>query len=89
MIALFKLLKAIVLILAGLSSLHLFHKNIANVRDHWVARFGLDPGKQYVDRALQKASNLSPNKIKDMGIVSLIYAGLFRTEGIGLWMMKP
>jgi uncharacterized membrane protein (DUF2068 family) len=49
---------------------------------------GLDPGNQYIGRALEKAANLSPNKIKGLGIVSFIYAGLFLTEGIGLWLVK-
>ena len=49
---------------------------------------GLDPGNQYIGRALEKAANLSPNKIKGLGIVGFIYAGLFLTEGIGLWLVK-
>jgi uncharacterized membrane protein (DUF2068 family) len=49
---------------------------------------GLDPGNRWVDAALQKAVNLTPNKIKGIGIGSLIYAGLFLTEGIGLWLLK-
>ena len=88
LIAVFKLLKAALLIAVGLSALHLLHKDVASVAEHWVRRFGLDPGNRYVDRALQKFANLTPNKIRSLGIVSFIYAGLFLTEGIGLWMVK-
>lgn len=88
LIALFKLLKAVLLIAASIGAFRLLHKDIANTLNHWVATLGLDPGNQYVDRALRKASNLSPTKIKHLGVGSLIYAGLFLTEGIGLWMMK-
>jgi uncharacterized membrane protein (DUF2068 family) len=49
---------------------------------------GLDPGNRYVGRALQKVADLTPQKIKSLGVVSFIYAGLFLTEGIGLWLMK-
>ena len=87
-IAVFKLLKAILMIAVGVGTLKLLHKDVASVLDHWVAMLGLDPGNQYVDRALEKAANLSPNKIKGLGIVSFIYAGLFLTEGIGLWLVK-
>jgi uncharacterized membrane protein (DUF2068 family) len=88
LIALFKLLKAILLIAVGVGALKLLHRDVASVLEHWVAMLGLDPGNQYVGRALEKAANLSPNKIKDLGVVSFIYAGLFLTEGIGLWLVK-
>src|ERR1700691_28623 len=88
LIAFFKLLKSALLIAVGMSALRLLHKDIASVLEHWVAMFGLDPGNRYVDRALQKFANLTPNKIKSFGVVSFIYAGLFLTEGIGLWLVK-
>jgi uncharacterized membrane protein (DUF2068 family) len=34
------------------------------------------------------ASNLRPDKIEQLGLGSMIYAGLFLTEGIGLWLEK-
>ncbi len=88
LIALFKLLKAAMLIAVGMSALHLLHKDVASIAEHWVRVLGLDPGNRYVDRALQKVADLTPQKIKSLGIVSFIYAALFLTEGIGLWMVK-
>ena len=88
LIALFKLLKAALLIAVGLSALHLLHKDMASVAEHWVKRLGLDPGNRYVGTALQKFAHLTPQKIKSLGVVSFIYAALFLTEGIGLWMVK-
>jgi uncharacterized membrane protein (DUF2068 family) len=88
LIALFKLLKSILLIAVGLSAFHLLHKDVASVAEHWVKLFGLDPGNRYVDLALQKAGDLTPDRIKSLGVVSFIYAGLFLTEGIGLWLVK-
>ena len=88
LIALFKLLKAALLIAVGMSALHLMHKDVASVAEHLVTMFGLDPGDHYVGKALQKIADLTPSKIKSLGIVSFIYAGLFLTEGIGLWLVK-
>src|ERR1700722_3103626 len=88
LIALFKLLKSALLVAVGLSALHLLHKDVASVVEHWVKLLGLDPGNRYVDRALQKIGNLSPAKLKTFGVGSFIYAGLFLTEGIGLWLVK-
>jgi len=56
--------------------------------DHVGEEARLDPGNRYVDRALQKSGTLTPQKIRSLGIVSFIYAGLFLTEGIGLWLVK-
>jgi uncharacterized membrane protein (DUF2068 family) len=88
LIALFKLFKAALLIAVGLGALHLIHKDVASVMEHLVAMLGLDPGNRYIGRALQKSGTLTPQKIRSLGIVSFIYAGLFLTEGIGLWMVK-
>jgi len=87
-IAVFKLLKAALLIAVGLGALHLIHKDIAGVMEHVVWKLGLDPGNRYIDKALEKSGTLTPQKIRSLGIVSFIYAGLFLTEGIGLWMVK-
>lgn len=87
-IAVFKLLKAIVLIAVGAGVLKLLHQDVASVLERWILMLGLDPGSRFVDLALQKAMDLTPNKLKVLGIGTLIYAGLFLTEGIGLWMMK-
>jgi uncharacterized membrane protein (DUF2068 family) len=87
-IALFKLLKAALLIAVGMSALHLLHKDVASIAEHSVRMLGLDPGNRYVDKALAKVADLTPQKIRNFGIVSFIYAGLFLTEGIGLWMVK-
>ena len=88
MIALFKLLKAAVLIAVGMGALRLIHADIAPVLAHWVRVFGMDPGQRYVDSFLQKATTLTPNTIRGIGVGSFIYAGLFLTEGIGLWLLK-
>jgi uncharacterized membrane protein (DUF2068 family) len=88
LIALFKLLKAILLIAVGLGALHLLHRDIASVLAHWVKMLGLNPGGRYVDRVIQNAVALTPNTIRGLGVGSFIYAGLFLTEGIGLWLLK-
>src|SRR6202451_735535 len=88
LIGLFKLLKAALLIAVGMSAFHLVHKDVASLLEHWTSVLGLDPGNRYVERALQKSVNLTPNKIRGLGVVSFIYAGLFLVEGIGLWLVK-
>ena len=88
LIAIFKLLKAITLIAIGVGALKLLHRDMGSTLDHWVTMSGFDPGNRWLERGIERASNLSPAKVKGLGIVSFIYAGLFLTEGIGLWLMK-
>jgi uncharacterized membrane protein (DUF2068 family) len=88
LIALFKLVKALSLIAIGVGAFKLLHRDMGSTLDHWLVMSGLDPGKRWVERGIEKASNLSHAKVKGLGIVSFIYAGLFLTEGIGLWLMK-
>ena len=88
LIALFKLLKAALLIAVGAGALKLLHKDVAGAVEHWVELLKLDPNNHYVDTALEKASNITPYKIKELGLGSMIDAGLFLTEGIGLWFGK-
>ena len=88
LIALFKLVKAALLIAVGVGALKLIHKDVAGAVEHWVELLRLDPNNHYIDTALEKASNLTPDKIKQLGLGSMIYAGLFLTEGIGLWFEK-
>jgi uncharacterized membrane protein (DUF2068 family) len=88
LIAIFKLVKTITLIAIGVGVLKLLHSDMDSTLDHWIAVSGVDPGNRWVERGIEKASNLSHAKVKGLGIVSFIYAGLFLTEGIGLWLMK-
>jgi len=88
LIALFRLLKAALLIAVGVGALKLLHKDVAGALEHWVELLKLDSNNHYIDTALEKASNITPDKIKELGLESMIYAGLFLTEGIGLWLEK-
>ena len=88
LIAFFKFLKAASLIAIGVGLFKLVHRDVGAVLEHWVAIFGFDPDGRFVGRLLAKATSLPPHRIKDLGIVSFIYAGLFLTEGTGLWLLK-
>jgi uncharacterized membrane protein (DUF2068 family) len=88
MIAVFKFLKALLMIIVGVGALRLVHMDITALFEHLVRHFGLDPGGRYVGAALQKAANLTPDKITSIGVGSFVYAALFLTEGIGLWLKK-
>jgi uncharacterized membrane protein (DUF2068 family) len=85
LIALFKLVKALILIALGVGALKLIHRDMGSTLEYWITTCGLDPENRWLERGIEKVSNLSPAKVKGLGVVSFIYAGLFLTEGIGLW----
>ncbi|HEY2472046.1 MAG TPA: DUF2127 domain-containing protein [Terracidiphilus sp.] len=88
LIALFKMLKAATLMATGIGAFKLIHGDAGRILEHWAAMVNLDPGGPLVNLAIQKVTNLSPHRIRELGIVSFIYAGLFLTEGVGLLLLK-
>ena len=88
LIAIFKLLKAALLIAVGVGAFRLLHKDLGGLAEHWIKDLRFDPGRHFLDVVVAKASNVSPSQIQKLGVGSLVYAGLFLTEGIGLWLRK-
>jgi uncharacterized membrane protein (DUF2068 family) len=88
LIALFKLLKGVLLIAVGVAALKLLHANVASLVERWVALLGLEQNSRFVGRALSAAAALTPNRVRDLIVGSFLYGGLFLTEGIGLWLLK-
>ena len=88
MIAVFKFFKSGLLIALGVGAFRLLHRDVAEVVEHWIEAAGLDPGNRFLDAVLDRASMVSPEQIKKLGLGSFVYAGLFLTEGVGLWLLK-
>jgi len=88
LIAIFKFLKAGLLIALGIGLFKLLHKDVGDVLQHWCEAMRLDPGSHFVNLALEKAAHVSPEQVKKLGLVSFLYAGLFLAEGTGLWLQK-
>jgi uncharacterized membrane protein (DUF2068 family) len=87
-IAIFKFLKAGLLIAVGIGLFKLLHKDVGDVLEHWCEALRLDPGRHFVNLALEKAARVSPQQVKKLGLGSFLYAGLFLAEGTGLWLRK-
>jgi uncharacterized membrane protein (DUF2068 family) len=88
LIAVFKLFKAALLIALGIGAFKLIHTDLAGLIGHWIEALRLDPGQHFLDAALARASHVRPEQIRKVGVGSFIYAALFMTEGLGLWMRK-
>ena len=88
LISVFKFLKAALLIAAGIGILKLVHADVVAQAIHWTRRFGLDPGSRIVNYVIERLTSTPPRRIRELGIGTFLYAGLFLTEGIGLWLLK-
>jgi uncharacterized membrane protein (DUF2068 family) len=88
LIAIFKFLKAASLIALSVGVFRMMHQDIAMRVEHWVEAMHLDPGNRHVAMVLARVANLNPAQIKKLGLVGLLYAGLFLVEGTGLWLRR-
>jgi uncharacterized membrane protein (DUF2068 family) len=88
LIAVFKLLKAALLIAVGVGALRLLHRDLARLVEYWADALRMDPHNRFINGLLEKASYLTPQRIKELGLGSLAYAAVFLAEGIGLWFLK-
>ena len=87
-IALFKLCKAGALIVFGVVAFRLVNTDFGELVAEWVPRIGFGPASHDVGRVLIEATMLTPTRIRAVGVGSLVYAALFATEGVGLWLLK-
>jgi uncharacterized membrane protein (DUF2068 family) len=88
-IAIFKLLKAVLLVGLGVAALFLARDSASWATLERFAdalRFG--PDNRLIDRALAALSGLSARRLEELSIATFIYAAVFTTEGAGLLMGK-
>lgn len=87
-IAVFKLFKGVLLVLAGIGALRLLHRDVAEVAYHWVGILRVDPENRFVHRLLSSALSVTPKQLEEASAGTFVYAGLLLTEGFGLLLRK-
>lgn len=87
-IAVYKAVKTVCLIGVALAAFQLDHEQTFMHLVHWLEHLSLADSnglrKQLVDLLME----LGPSRFVAIGIVALVYAAIFATEGIGLWLRK-
>ena len=88
LIALYKLMQALLFALIGLGARHLLHKDagdeLAALADH--LRF--NPESRLVNFVLDKAVLLNDPLLRRIGVVAFSYSAVSMLEGIGLYLEK-
>src|SRR6266567_7866055 len=88
LIAVFKLIKGVLLLAAAIGLLKLLGTDISAQLEHWITVFRGDPGNKYFHALLVKIANLDPRTLKAVSAGSFFYSALLLTEGIGLWFER-
>jgi len=88
LIGVMKLLKAACLVAAGVGLLSLFHRDAAETVRRWLEMIRIDPHDRLIDRFLEKVAGIDHRELRKLGVGTLLYAGVFTTEGVGLLLSK-
>jgi len=86
LIALFKFFKAALLIAVCLGVLQLLNPDIAASAQRWATALTTSSDRRLLQHLLARAAGLSPARLELVALGAFLYAGLFTTEGVGLWL---
>ncbi len=87
-IAVFRMAKALALLLLGLGALRLIHPGVGQALRSWFAALPFATEHAAVDRLAATVTGLPPARIKELAVATFAYAALFTTEGVGLLLGK-
>lgn len=87
LIALFKLVKALLLIGVGIGALSLRHNHDGALAG-WIHALVFDPHGKLFHEAVEKISGLDTRQLTDIAIGSMVYAAVFVVEGVGLMLRR-
>ena len=87
-IALFKLTKVILCVVAALALLRLLSPGEPELVGNWIARLPMTPGRRIGERLLASFTGHGPDRLRLAAGIALGYATLFAIEGTGLWLRR-
>jgi len=84
----FKLLKGTMFLVVALGMLRLIHHDVQEWGEDLLAKLRLDPDNRHIAWLLAKLGLVDDHRLRELSGLTLIYAALFLTEGIGLLRQK-
>ncbi len=87
-IALFKLTKGVLLVIAGIGALKLLHNDVADTVSHWLDILRIDPDNRIIHRLVARVVSVTPKQLEAASAGTFVYAALLLTEGTGLLLRK-
>lgn len=86
LIAVYKVLQALLFIAIGVGALHMLHRDIADDLLTLADHLNFNPESRFVNFVLDKASLVNDPLLRRIGAAAFSYAGLGLAEGIGLYL---
>jgi len=88
LIAVFKLLKGFLLVIAGIGALKLLHKDVGQIVQSTIDVLRVDPDNRYVHSLLVRILSVDDRTLKEISAGTFAYAAVFLTEGTGLLLRR-
>ena len=88
LIAVYKLLQALLFVAIGVGALRLLHKDIDDVLSQIASDLRFNPEGRFVNFILDRASILDDPMLRRIGFGAFCYAAIGIAEGIGLYLEK-
>ncbi|MGC4095963.1 MAG: DUF2127 domain-containing protein [Nitrospira sp.] len=87
-IAVFKLVKGVLLFIVGFGLLKLMHAEVATLFSRLIEALHLNADSRIIHALVLKVDALQPHSILVAALISLGYAGMLLLEGVGLWLER-
>jgi uncharacterized membrane protein (DUF2068 family) len=87
-IGVFKLVKAVLLVAAGLGALKLLHRDASEALEHILEAIPIAPGRAFLERAASRIGLLTEKQLAGIAFGTFVYAAVFLVEGVGLLLRR-
>ena len=84
----FKLVKAVILVVAGLGAMKLIHGDPSEMADRILEAIPVAPGRQFLERGVAKLGMMNEKQLAEIAFGTFAYAAVFLVEGVGLLLRK-
>jgi uncharacterized membrane protein (DUF2068 family) len=88
LIALFKLLKGLVLVAVGLSVLRLLPVDVMALVTEWSEHLNVSGQRPHINAVLGRLTAIDQRTLASVGAAAFTYGGLLLTEAVGLWWRR-
>lgn len=88
LIAVYKLLQALLFVAIGVGAMRLLHKDIDDVLAQIASDLRFNPESKFVNFVLDRASLLNDPMLRRIGFGAFCYAAVGLAEGVGLYLEK-
>lgn len=88
LIALFKLVKVVLLVAIGVGAFKLAGRDVGETLTRWASYLRVDPENRFLHGLLEKTAGIDARKLAAIGVGTFVYAAVFAVEGVGLLARK-